>query len=86
MRQLYTSIIAILVTLTIVGMVTSTLSVQSAQASTARSFAPGIIARVPGSVDESAPKAYDDSSQVGNPDTIGDPDIRAPGLLAQGDR
>lgn len=72
-----------------VGTAATTISIQSAQAvqdpneRSARLFAPGVINKVPGSVDENAPKAFQDPNEVGDPDQIGDPNSRAPGLLVQ---
>jgi hypothetical protein len=50
-------------------------------------IAPGNINKIPGDIDENAPKAIEDANEIGDPhvipDEIGDPNARAPGLTGR---
>lgn len=59
--------------------------VQAADENGANIVAPGNINKVPGGIDENAPRAIGDPNAVGDPDqlpeAIGDPNARSPGLI-----
>lgn len=67
-----------------VAIATTLQSTVAASDNSAKILAPGNINKIPGSIDENAPKAYDNPEDIGDPNSIGDPHVRAPGLLKPG--